>query len=90
MPLPSVEKYGAKRCHAMSKSTRQQCGNLACLGSNVCRYHGYRKPEKIPRGKYHYRYVHGERSIEGIQKHREVMWRIKMLTELAKQLGMIK
>jgi hypothetical protein len=44
----------------------------------------------IPRGKYHYRYVHGERSLEGIQRHREVMGRIKMLTRLAKQLGMIK
>ena len=90
MPLPCVEKYGAKRCHAMSKSTRQQCGNVSCLGSSVCRYHGYRRPETIPRGKNHPGYIQGERSLEGIERHREVMGRIKILTKLAKQLGMIK
>ena len=92
MPLPSVEKYGARRCHAKSKSTGKQCGNPACLDSKsgVCRYHGHRKPETILRGKAHPGYIHGERSIEGIQRHREVMGRIKMLTKLAKQLGMIK
>jgi hypothetical protein len=90
MPLPSVAKYGARRCHAKSKSTGKQCGNPACLGSTVCRYHGYRNPESIKRGKDHPNFVHGERSLEGIQKHREVMGRIKMLTKLAKQLGMIK
>lgn len=90
MPLPSVLKYGAKRCHAMSKSTRQQCGNPACLGSTVCRYHGYRKPETILRNEEHPNYVHGERSIEGIKRHREVMGRIKMLTKLAKDLKMLK
>lgn len=90
MPLPSVEKYGARRCHAKSKSTGKQCGNPACLGSTVCRYHGYRKPENILRGKQHPNYVHGERSLESIQRHRETMQRIKLLTKLAKQLGMIK
>ena len=90
MPLPSVEKFGAKRCHAMSKSTKQQCGNPACLGSNVCRYHGYRRPETILRGKAHPNWVNGERSLEGIKRHRETMQRIKELTKLAKDLGMIK
>ena len=92
MPLPSVEKYGARRCHAKSKSTGKQCGNPACLDSisGVCRYHGYRKPETVLRGKDHPNYVHGERSLEGIKGHREVMSRIKMLTKLARKLGMIK
>ena len=35
-------------------------------------------------------YMHGERSLEGIQKYRETMQRIKMLTKLAKQLVRIK
>jgi hypothetical protein len=52
--------------------------------------HGARKRDSIKRGKDHPNYVHGERSLEGIQRHREVMGRIKMLTKLAKQLGMIK
>ena len=90
MPLPSVEKHGASRCHAKSKSTGKQCGNPACLGSSVCRYHGFRKPETVLRGKQHPNYVHGERSLEGIQRHIETMQRIKMLIKLAKQLGMIK
>ena len=92
MPLPSVEKYGARRCHAKSKSTGKQCGNPACLDSKsgVCRYHGYRRPETVLRGTDHPNYVHGERSLEGIKRHREVMSRIKMLTKLARKLGMIK
>ena len=92
MPLPSVEKYGARRCHAKSKSTGKQCGNPACLDSKsgVCRYHGYRRPETVLRGKQHPNYVHGERSLEDIQRHRKTMQRIKLLTKLAKQLGMIK
>ena len=53
-------------------------------------YHGYRKPETVLRGKAHPGYIHGERSLEGIKRHQEVMGRIKMLTKLAKQLGMIK
>ena len=91
MPLPSVEKYGARRCHAKSKSTGKQCGNPACLDSKggICRYHGYRSPESIKRGKDHPNFVHGERSQEGIQIHRETMQRIKLLTKLAKQLGMV-
>jgi hypothetical protein len=52
--------------------------------------HGARRSELIKRGKDHPNYVHGERSIEGIKRHREVMSRIKMLTKLAKDLGMIK
>ena len=92
MPLPSVAKYGARRCHAKSKSTGNQCGNPACLDSKsgVCRYHGHRKSETILRGEAHPGYIHGERSIEGIRRHREVMAEIRMLTKLAKQLGMIK
>ena len=52
--------------------------------------HGARKSESIKRGNLHPNFVHGERSLEGIKRHREVMGRIKMLTKLAKQLGMIK
>jgi hypothetical protein len=52
--------------------------------------HGARKAATIKRGKDHPNFVHGERSLEGIKRHREVMGRIKMLTKLAKQLGMIR
>ena len=89
MPLPSLS-YGAKQCTAKSKRTGLPCNNPAAYGCRTCRMHGARKAESIKRGKDHVNYVHGERSLEGIQRHKEVMGRIKMLTKLARQLGMIK
>lgn len=90
MPLPSVIKHGAKLCSAKSKRTGLPCNNPAAFDCKTCRMHGARRPESIKRNKLHPNYVHGERSIEGIKRHREAMGRIKMLTKLAKQLGMIK
>ena len=90
MPLPSIAKFNAVKCSAKSKRTKLPCNNPAAYGCKTCRMHGARCPESIKRGKDHPNYVHGERSLEGIQRHREVMARIKMLTKLAKQLGMIK
>ena len=90
MPLPSISKHGAKQCTAKSKRTGLPCKNPAAYGCRTCRMHGARKKESIKRGRDHVNFVHGERSLEGIQRHREVMGRIKMLTKLAKQLGMIK
>jgi hypothetical protein len=90
MPLPSVLKHGAKLCSAKSKRTGLPCNNPAAFDCKTCRMHGARRPESIKRNKLHPNYVHGERSIEGIKRHREAMGRIKMLTKLAKQLGMIK
>lgn len=90
MPLPSVLKHGAKLCSAKSKRTGLPCNNPAAFGCKTCRMHGARHPESIKRFKDHPNFVHGERSIEGIQRHRETMEEIKMLTKLAKRLGMIK
>jgi hypothetical protein len=90
MPLPSIAKFNAVKCSANSKRTGLPCNNPAAHGCKTCRMHGARRSELIKRGKDHPNFVHGERSLEGIQKHREVMGRIKMLSKLAKQLGMIK
>jgi hypothetical protein len=90
MPLPSITKHNAVKCSANSKRTGLPCNNPAAHGCKTCRMHGARRSELIKRGKDHPNYVHGERSIEGIKRHREVMSRIKMLTKLAKDLGMIK
>ena len=90
MPLPSITKYNAVKCSANSKRTGLPCNTPAAFKCRTCRIHGARRPESIKRGKDHPNFVHGERSIEGIKRHREVMGRIKMLTKLAKQLGMIK
>jgi hypothetical protein len=90
MPLPSITKHHAVKCSANSKRTGLHCNNPAAYGCKTCRMHGARKAETIKRGKDHPNFVHGERSLEGIKRHREVMGRIKMLTKLAKDLGMIK
>ena len=90
MPLPSILNHGAKLCSAKSKRTGLPCNNPAAYECKTCRMHGARRLESIKRGKEHPNFVNGERSIEGIKRHREVMGRIKMLTKLAKQLGMIK
>ena len=90
MPLPSITKHNAVKCSANSKRTGLPCNSPAAYGCKTCRMHGARRPELIKRGKNHPNFVHGERSIEGIKKHREVMGRIKILTKLAKKLGMIK
>jgi len=90
MPLPSVLKHGAKQCSAKSKRTGLPCNNPAAHGCKTCRMHGARKPDSIKRGKDHPNYFHGERSLEGIKRHRETMQHIKELTKLAKKLGMIK
>ena len=90
MPLQSITKHHAVKCLAKSKRTKLPCNNPAAYGCKTCRMHGARRPETIKRFKDHPNYVHGERSLEGIKRHREVMGRIKMLTKLAKHLGMIK
>ena len=90
MPLPSITKYHAVKCSANSKRTGLPCNSPAAYGCKTCKMHGARRPESIKRGKDHPNFVHGERSLEGIKRHREVMGRIRMLTKLAKQLGMIK
>ena len=90
MPLQSITKYHAVQCSVNSKRTGLPCNNPAAYGCKTCRMHGARRHESIKRGNHHPNFVHGERSIEGIKRHREVMAEIKMLTKLAKQLEMIK
>ena len=90
MPLPSITKHHAVKCTANSKRTGLPCNNPAAHGCKTCRMHGARKRETIKRGKDHVNFVHGERSLEGIKRHRETMQHIKELTKLAKKLGMIK
>ena len=90
MPLPSITKHHAVKCAAKSKRTRLPCNNPAAHGCKTCRMHGARKVESIRRGKQHPNFLHGERSLEGIKRHRETMQHIKELTKLAKKLGMIK
>jgi hypothetical protein len=56
MPLPSVSKFGARRCESLNRRTKERCKNPAAFGCKVCRYHG---AHHIKRGEQASNYVHG-------------------------------
>lgn len=62
MPLPAMKT--ARRCHAHTKSTGQQCHNPAAFGMLVCRLHGARKKSTILKGRDHPNYRHGQDTQE--------------------------
>jgi hypothetical protein len=70
MPLPSVEKFGAKRCIAKNRKTGLQCKNPASWGCRTCRYHGARKSKNSASGQAHYRYKSGEGTKEAKAEHK--------------------
>ncbi len=75
------------QCTAMNRKTSLQCKNPKAFHNNTCKYHGARK---IKHGELAPNYKTGAYSAEEQNRHREVMGRIKMLTKLAKKLGMIR
>jgi len=90
MTLPSISKHGAKQCTANSKRTGLTCKNPAAYGCKTCRMHGARKKDSIKRGEQHPNFVHGNRSMDEIGRHRETMDRIKDLAKIAKRYELIK
>ena len=89
MPLPNVIKDPSLRCEAIKRSNHEQCRGIKAYGTTRCAYHG------ANRGKKQFKetngnYKSGAYTQEEQNRHREVMGRIKTLTKLAKQLGMIK
>jgi hypothetical protein len=90
MPLPSVEKYGAKRCSAKSKRTKEPCKNPAAYGCKTCRYHGAKRSRKAPQGVNHHQYKNAgftkpekaERRVKSLmfQRLEEIGWHIGMFT----------
>jgi hypothetical protein len=86
MPLPSVLKHGALRCHAKSKSTQAQCGNPAAFGMSVCRYHGARKT--VLNGKAHPNYRHGEQTLAAKAARSAGLAELRMLEGMMHDLKM--
>ena len=88
MPLPSVEKFGAKRCIAKNRKSGLQCGNPASWGCRTCRYHGARKSKNATSGEVHYRYVSGEstKKAKAERSAKSVMFRY--LTDLGNHCNM--
>lgn len=88
MPLPSVEKYGAKQCSAKSKRTKEACKNPAAYGCKTCRYHGAKRSRIAPQGVNHPQYKNAgftkpekaERKAKSLmfQRLEEIGWHIGM------------
>jgi hypothetical protein len=76
MPLPSVEKYGAKQCAARSKRTKEPCKNAAAYGCNTCRYHGARRSRSALSGIHHPQYKSGEFTKEekALRSHKSLQF----------------
>jgi hypothetical protein len=88
MPLPSVEKFGAKRCIAKNRKTGLQCGNPSSWGCRTCRYHGARKSKNAASGKAHYRYTSGEGTKEAKAKHKRASTTLLTLRDIGDHLNM--
>jgi hypothetical protein len=88
MPLPSVEKFGAKRCIAKNRKTGLQCKNPSAWSCKVCRYHGARKSKNAASGEVHYRYVSGEGTKEAKAEHKRASTTLLTLRDIGDSIGM--
>ena len=90
MPLPSVAKYGANQCKAISKNLKRRCLNPAAFGCSTCRYHGaWRKDSrKTNQGVNHPQYRHGKKTKESIENNQKTLLRLHTLEEIAHHLKM--
>jgi hypothetical protein len=88
MPLPSVEKFGAKRCIAKNRKTGLQCKNPASWGCRTCRYHGARKSKNAASGEEHYRYVSGAGTKEAKAEHKRASTTLLTLRDIGDSIGM--
>lgn len=70
-PMSPVQRLrDAPRCHAKAKSTGERCKAPAVNGWAVCRVHG--AGGGAPRGKAHWNWKHGGRSLEAVEMRRLV------------------
>ena len=88
MPLPSVEKYGAKRCIAKKKSTKEPCKNPAAFGCATCRYHGARRSRNALQGIYHPQYKSGKYTKEQQALRSQKSLQFLMLEKLGWHIGL--
>ena len=88
MPLPSLIKFGAKRCQCQCKRTKLPCQNPAAFGMRACRMHGAHRPHTALLGDKHPNYRHGQATNAAQQSHRLASARLSHLEELGYALGM--
>lgn len=88
MPLPNVVRDPSLRCEA-TKRNGERCRGIKAYSTSRCTHHGANKGKR-QYGQNNGNYKLGTYTKEEQSRHREVMRRIKILTKLAKKLGMIK
>jgi hypothetical protein len=88
MPLPSVEKYGAKQCSARSKRTKEPCKNAAAYGCNTCRYHGAKRSRSSLSGAQHPQYKSGNFTKEQNVLRSQKSLQFLMLEKIGWHIGL--
>jgi hypothetical protein len=88
MPLPSLIKFGAKRCQCLCKRTKQPCQNPAAFGTRACRMHGAHRPHTALRGEKHPNYRHGQATKAVRYEHSLAAARLRSLETLGYAMGM--
>lgn len=84
MPLPSIAKFGAKKCQCKSKRTYLPCNNPAAYGMRTCRMHGARKRSTVLTDTDHPQYKHGQETKEAKEERKK---KFAELNAIAKSLG---
>lgn len=86
-------RISCRRCEAMSKRTRVQCGAPAISGKAVCRFHGgLSTGPRTEAGRARCaaaKTIHGESSRKARAEFREEMIQLAMLEELGQISGLI-
>ena len=90
MPLPSLTKFGAKRCQCLCKRTKQPCQNPAAFGMRSCRMHGAHRPHTALTGLNHPNYQHGNATKQARHDHSLACTRLRNLEALVYLIGMFK
>jgi hypothetical protein len=88
MPLPSLTKFGAKRCQCLCKRTKQPCQNPAAFGMRSCRMHGAHRPHTALIGDKHPNYRHGQATKAVRHEHRIASTRLHAIETLGHAIGM--
>ena len=88
MPLPSLTKYGAKRCQCLCKRTRAPCQNPAAFGMRSCRMHGAHRPHTALSGAKHPNYRHGNDTQAARDEHRLATNRLRAIESIGYSIGM--
>lgn len=88
MPLPSLMKFGAKRCQCLSKRTKQPCQNPAAFGMGSCRMHGAHRLCTSLSGDKHPNYRHGQATHATRQTHRAASARLRAIETLGYAIGL--